>query len=132
MARKERYGTILEENLAKRSSVFPLKEAMVNTLHQVSAFSWYHAHILAFSIRMQHTKNEASGAGTLNRKQQENTQKKTYNLKNSFISFALLAPKQGSGMSENITLIDYIIEHCNKSMAIALSPCVEGIIQECG
>jgi hypothetical protein len=49
-------------------SVFPLKEAMVNTLHQVSTFNGHHAHILAFSIRMQHTKKEASATGTLNRK----------------------------------------------------------------
>jgi formate C-acetyltransferase len=31
------------------SSVFPLKDAMVNRLHQVSYFSGHHAHILAFS-----------------------------------------------------------------------------------
>ncbi|MFT5085585.1 MAG: hypothetical protein ACI9Y1_003646 [Lentisphaeria bacterium] len=31
------------------TSVFPLKDAMVNTLHQVSSFNRHHAHILTFS-----------------------------------------------------------------------------------
>jgi hypothetical protein len=35
--------------------------------------------------------------------------------------FVLYATKRGSGKNENVGLIDYIIEHCNKSMAIALS-----------
>jgi hypothetical protein len=41
-------GGVFQKSV-KFSSVFPLKDAMVNRLHQVSSFSGHHAHILAFS-----------------------------------------------------------------------------------